>query len=450
VKPVNERVLSVALLQSEREVLHTPGLDLSAFLASDPRWDVQLFTDRNFEGLAETATHFDCLVLGFNVLYLTRSLREMLAARPPGTGMVILHQLRSEALAFLPEDLRVGVTEIDARRDRVLTPLDRAAESEILLSWPEPVAVDEIDGVTGLAGSAICYLDSSRPGRWRAVFEIEHEGKRLPVVVRTLRSVEPGVVVCNLWLEPTRASHAALLGNAIRYAALGFPEIAVVGEADGDGMDLLARKVRLQGTKVVQLRSESLFEAEPFGRWPLRDVSRAVVGRDRVVPPAWKEGGGTLIRVGDGGELDITGGAPDATWVAQQWAVWFSATDPATWHGGVDEKGDKQKGSIFQSRGVLRMLGWMHAGGDAVGRLKCPPPDHYARELGMMIALRIDPDGSVEGTISSTAAALDIHTITRGRALAEQSAARLRSWLLKALEDAAATSLPTSSTSLAA
>ncbi|MDQ3982717.1 MAG: hypothetical protein M3271_08575 [Actinomycetota bacterium] len=437
---MNERVLSVALLQSEREVLHTPGLDLSAFLASDPRWDAQLFTDRNFEGLAETATHFDCLVLGFNVLYLTESLRQMLQARPPGTGLVILHQLRSEALAFLPEDLRVGVTEVDARHDRVLTPLNRAAENEILLSWPEEVAVDEIDGATGLAGSAICYLDKTRPGRWRTVLEIEHEAKRMPVVVRTLRSVEHGVVICNLWLEPSRTAHAALLGNAIRYAALGFPEIAVVGESDGDGMDLLARKIRVQGTKVVQLRPGEAVDADPFQSWPLRDVSRAVVGRNQVVPPEWKEGGGTLIRVGESEELSITGGAPDATWVAQQWAAWFSATDPARWHGGTDKAGEVQKGSIFQSRGVLRVLDWMQREG-RVARLKCPPPERYAGQLGMMIGLRIDPDGGVEGTISSTAAALDIHELAGGRALTEGSVAQLRAWLAKALQDVGEMSL---------
>ncbi len=439
---VNERPLSIALLQSEREVLHTPGLDLSAFLTSDPRWDAQLLTDRDFDGLAETASQFDCLVFGFNVLHLSARLRAMLELKPPETGMVILHQLTKEALAFLPEELRVGVVPVDEKKDRVLTPLNRRPGDEILLSWPEDVAVEDVAGSAGVAGSALCYLDNSSRGRWRTVFEVEHDTKRLPVAVRTMRSAPHRIVICNLWIEPTRPAHAALLGNMIRFAALGFPDVAVVAGGTDDGMALLAQKLRVQGTKVVEVREDGPPSPASFSEWPLRDVRRVVVPGDQELPPSWMERGGTVVRVGSAGAVSITGGAPDTAWVAQQWAVWFTSVAPATWHGGMDAAGTKHVGSVFQSRAVLRMLGWIDRHrGSGLNDLECPPPQGFARELGAMIALRIDPDGSLEGTVSATAGARDIHLLTGGTALTKATAARLDSWLLAALREEAQTSL---------
>lgn len=388
------------------------------------------------------ASQFDCLVFGFNVLHSSEPLRAMLELKPPDTGMVILHQLTKESLAFLPEDLRVGVVPVDEKKDRALTPLNRKASDEILLSWPEGVAVEDVAGSAGVTGSALCYLDNSRPGRWRTVLEIEHDTKRLPVAVRTMRSAPRRIVICNLWIEPTRPSHAALLGNMIRFAALGFPDVAVLGGATDDGMALLAQKLRVQGTKVVELRDNAPAGPGAFSEWPLRDVRRVVVSGEQQVPPSWMERGGTVVRVGSAGEVSITGGAPDTAWVAQQWAVWFTSVAPATWHGGTDAAGKKHVGSVFQSRAVLRMLDWIDRHrGSGLNVLECPPPQRFARELGMMMALRIDPDGSLEGTVSATAGARDINFLTGGTALTKTSAAKLDSWLAAALRDEAQTSL---------
>jgi hypothetical protein len=432
---VNERIFSVALVQSEQEVLHTPALDLSAFLASDPRWEVQLFTDRNFEGMVETASHFDCLILGFNVVHQTRELREMLEQSMPDTGVVVLHQLKSEAISFLPVDLRVEVCTLHERKERVVLPTARPSEEEVLLNWPETVPVEEVGGGRGLSGSALCYLEGKRPEKWRSFLDIEEDGRRFPVGLRTLMTDRPRVVICNLWLEPAIQSHAALVANMIRYCAVGIPDVAVLRRDAEDGLGLLARKVELQGANVSQLQIDKEKSGSPFLQWPLRSINRAVVADDYNVDEEWCKRGGILITVTESGELSLSGGNVDEYWIAERWAAWYSAVESVEWHGGTNRRGRKRPGSIFQSRAVLRMLSWfVTEAATAARRLQIRAPEDFASVLSKFISPRVKLNGSAEGTVSTTAAVFDIHTLTNELTLSTKDARRVEGWLRNTFE----------------
>lgn len=448
---LKDRSLSIALVQSENEVLHTPAFDLSAFLASDPdKWDLQLFTDRNFEGLIETAGQFDCLILGFNVLHLTRELVETLEASLPDTGILVLHQLTDKALRFLPPDLGVKVGRLPDTEEHVVLPVQVEPDDEILFRWPERVETDLVEaeraaspGSTATAthqleGYALCYLEEAVGNRWRRFLEVEHDGHRRAVGIRTPRTRHPGILLCNLWLEPSREDHAALLTNMVRYCARGVPDVAVLTPGGDARLDVLARKVSLQGIRVVQVPAPDPSEPSPFERWPLRRVERAVVDENRAVDDRWRQRGGVVVRVAESGDLSLSGGQSDQLWVATCWAAWFSAVPPQRWHGGrVEGEDEPSRGSIFQSRAILRMLDWIaQQPAEAVGSLALPVPATFAPYLGALVAPRVNPDGGVDGTISSTTAAWDINALTGDNALTDKTEARMEKWLRDSFRDA--------------
>lgn len=437
---------SVALVQSELEMLNTPGNELSGFLLGRPDlWRAEVFTERTFEAALGSASRFDCVILGFNAVYQSEAIQEALTDWTDMTGLLVLHQLKQRGLSFLPPDLTVTLNELREEVRGAVVHKHTRPQDEILLNWPEPVA--EPAAALGTVMSAVmCHLSTREAGTWRTSLELEVGTQRLPVLLRTSSVRRPRVIVCTLQLEPRKPLHAALLRNMITYCAAGWPEIAVAlgGGAEANESADIARKLRVQGANAVELPLEEP-GALRFDAWPLRGVHEVVVREewapDEVLesPEAreWLEVGNTLVRVGNGG-LTFHHGASDAHLAGARWATWFHGVDHASWHGGSSRDGQEQPGSIFATRAVLRVLELLareetHAHPE---RLGLPSPSAFAEPAAALLERRRTARPSFEATISTYAAALDVVKLLGGPGVAPELARYVDGWLRDAFEDA--------------
>src|SRR4029450_3427325 len=108
-----------------------------------------------------------------------------------------------------------------------------------------------------LAGAeAFCGLWPSPTSEWRTGLEVQHGGRRVPVLLRAGSGRrDPPVVVCTVLLQPRKEVHRQLLGNILSWCVSGRPEALVVGdEASADEARLVHRKLRMQGTRAIAER----------------------------------------------------------------------------------------------------------------------------------------------------------------------------------------------------
>jgi hypothetical protein len=439
---------AVALVQSELEMLNTPGNELSAFLLSRPDlWHTEVFTERTFEAVLGSTDRFDCVVLGFNAVYQSEAIQDALTDWLPETGLVVLHQLKQRGLSFLPRDLTVALKEVPSRARRAAAREHSDPLDEILLNWPELVGDPDSEAFGEVVSDVTCYLETLQAGIWRTSLELAAGSNRLPVILRTSSTRRSRVCVCTLQLEPRLPEHASLLRNMITYCAAGWPEIAIVDDA-GDGASLdVARKLRVQGANAVELplaKSTTL----RFDKWPLRGVHEVIVGEarepDRLLREKetrrWLQAGNTLVRLERDG-LTFHHGASDAHLVGQRWSSWFHSADPVVWHGGNDRDGKAWDGTIFGTRAVLRTLELLrrdetHADAE---RLGLEAPSAYADPVIALLRKRQGKRGDVsfEGTISTNAAAYDVLQLL-GREHADgEIAVSVEGWLRLVFKGAA-------------
>ena len=451
---------AVGLLQSESEMLQVPEHDLSAFLEADPRVDVELHTERTVHALLDSPDRFDCVVVGYNAAHKSPEIREALKARPPEVGLCVLHQMSAEAFGFLPAD--------DALRFAAVRPppepeIARQLEvaGEILLNWPAAVEL----GGAGLAHS-VAYggVIPASPGRWRTVLEISGPRRRLPVMLRSPTGRRPPRVVCTALLAPRHPAHAALIGNIVLWCAAGRPSAVVVGAPGDPAAAVVHRKLRLQGARAVAQDVEEPAGLD-FGRWPLRGVKDVVVphGWDPTSTPGWPEedphgarpwlsDGGRIAVLGRTGELTIHHAESDVHWVARRWAAWFGATPAEVWCGGR-ARGRGHEGSIIASRAVVLVLAALDgsapaaraaglpgaarvlaglgagAGGFDPEQLGLPPATTYLEPVQRLLRRRIADADNVDGTVSTTVAALDLDDLLGGQALEPETRERVLTWL---------------------
>jgi hypothetical protein len=439
---------AIALIQSELEMLNTPGNELSSFLLSRPDlWRTEVFTERTFEGALRSTDRFDCVVLGFNAVYQSEAIQEALTDWLPETGLVVLHQLRQSGLSFLPPDLTVALEELSARVNQAAPREYSDPRDEILLNWPEPVGDPESPAFGTIVSDVTCYLETLQAGVWRTSLELAVGNERLSVVLRTLSTRKSRVCVCTLQLEPRQPEHASLLRNMITYCAAGWPEIAIVDDAGGGASVDIARKLRVQGANAIELplaKSAAL----RFDKWPLRGVQEVIVNEarepDRILRAKetrrWLQAGNTLVQLEADG-LTFHYGASDAHLVGQRWSAWFHAADPVVWHGGKDRDGKTWDGTIFGTRAVLRMLALLHRDetrADAA-RLGLEAPSAYADPVLAMLRRRKGKrdDVSFEGTISTSAAAYDVLQLLGGEHRDDEIASSVMPWLRGAFDRAA-------------
>ncbi len=435
---------SLALVQSEMEMLQTPGNELSAFLLGRPElWRAEVYTERTFEAALRSAERFDCVVLGFNAVYQSEAIQRALASGLPGTGTLVLHQLQQKGVSFLPADLALRLSPIAGGTREAVAHNHTDPDDEILLNWPERVADGGSAPVSPVSGAAICHLDAPNTGVWRTSLEVVLDDKRAPVVLRTSSLRSPRLIVCTLQLEPRKKHHASLLRNMITYCAAGWPEIAVIEEVGGGRGKEIARRLRVQGTNVVELLVDAPGPLS-FDDWPLRGVHEVVVDErwdpDELLrsddAKRWLDLGNTIVRL-DGDRLTFRHGASDSHVVAQRWATGFHAFDPRIWHGDPDDE-EHYPGSIFGTRAVLRVLALLKRDGTRVqpDRLGLQPPAHFV-EPALALLMRRWQASKFEGTISTHAAAYDVLCLVGGEDSNPDLATYLKEWLREVFRDAA-------------
>ena len=475
----------IALVQDESEMLLQPAYDLFAFLGDDAQqWlDVELYTERTFEALLHADRQFDCIVIGLNAAWKSKLVRDALSARLPQTGLCVLHQREPGALPFLVEDVGVDVVEFAEPIDRVVVAEKLNSADEILLNWPEPIALEPLPG-SGSGGrparladaEVFCGLERASTSRWRTVLEVHDAQRRVPVLLRTRSGREPPVVVCTVLLQPRHAGHAVLLRNILMWCVSGRPEALVVGDAGSAGQArLVHRKLRMQGTKAVATRVDDASDLD-FTLWPFRGIGDIVIPveidptaaegwpeRDPANVREWLRGGGRILRLGPGEQVTVTHGESDAHWVTRRWAAWFLSKPEAVWHGG-DAHGRPYRGSLIGTRAVLRFLAALHDGAkrdrpsqpgsvamrhvfetlEAEGsnvepeRFALRPPTAYLTPVAALLRSRhsesSEPLQHVDYSVSTTCAVLDIDALTGGEALSRATVAGLTAWLHEQFE----------------
>jgi hypothetical protein len=426
--PWDPPVADVGLVQDEAEAARTPAYDLFPHLKKQPaRWRVQLHNERTYGGAVLGPRAGGALVLGYNVLHFNDAIKSALAAQPPKTHLIVLHQMSLDSLAFLGDEFAIELRAVPGKAsNHAWVPRERAAAQsrplqEPLLNWPDPV--DELP----LEARAVRWLDFEPGSAWRVVLEARRGNQRLPVLVRTAADLHAQrVVVCTLLLEPRNPSHAALLANMLTYATFGWPEVAVL-ERDAPASFEVSRivdRLRAQGAPTIAIAAR---EPISFERWPLAGVQRVVVSanvstdaiRDADGGAQWLVAGGSIVRVA-GNEVSVHTGTSDALWVARRWAVWFNGVAPESW-----------LSSIFATRAVLETLevmGGRFAQREEAERLGLEAPSRFERKVAALLSRRMR-HGNVDHTIGATAAACDLHRLTGGRALTEWSASRAAQWL---------------------
>jgi hypothetical protein len=442
-------------------MVQVPEYDLSSVLEGDPRWDVELYTERTVDVLLDSPDRFDCIVVGYNAAYKSAAIRDGLRARPPGVGLCVLHQLRAEGLSFLSGDVGVRFEVLGGPTAPVSVAANLDPTAEILLNWPGAVGLDGSELSASAAYAGVIPVSRSR---WRTLLEVRGARRRVPVLLRTHTGRWPPVVLSAALLAPRHPAHAALLGNMVLWCAAGRPTAVVVDTPSSPDAPVVHRKLRLQGTRAIAHRVADESELD-FDRWPLRGTRDVMLppGWDPTAKPGWPQedprnakpwlrDGGRIVLLGPGDSLTIRHGESDAHWVAQRWAAWFDSTPPATWHGG-QAGGRHHPGSIVATRSVLRMLAALHDRGGAARlpgmhgarrvldaleereagvrpmALGLPPPAAMAGPVGRLLVRRIGDADNVDGTVSATVAALDIDALLDRGVLPDGTRERLEAWL---------------------
>ena len=449
---------SVALLQSESEMMQVPEYDLLPALELDKTWDVELFTERTVDALLDSAERFDCVVVGYNAAHKSDQIRNALTSRPPGVGLLVLHQLEPSGLSFIASEGLRAIRLRPPANHALLVP-EVVAHDEILLNWPWRLELTKVDNTRCLPHSIAHLGVVQQPGgTWEAVFETRYGHRRLPVVLRTDARARVATAVCTVLLAPRHEDHLKLLTNLLMWCAAGRPS-AVVIEAPGESnASIVHRKLRLQGVKAVVERVAA--DELDFERWPVWGARDALLpaALDPTQAPGWPREdpchakpwlrrGHRIVLLGRDDSLTIRHGESDAHWVAGRWATWFNSVPTVIWHGGRG-----QPGSIVATRAILRVLSALHRvrrettlpglatahgvldGLEEAGTgidpraLGLPEPGRYVQPVGRMLAARIGPDDNVDDTVSATVAALDIDALLGGDVLGDRRG-RLKAWL---------------------
>ncbi len=462
---------SVALVQNESEMIQAPGFDLSSFLSAECRpWDVDLYTERTLDTLIRAAGHYDCIVIGYNATHNSSLIVEQLGQQLSETPLCVLHQINAEGLSFLQEDLALQHVNLgDAWNRQVMVAAGLEMAEEIVLNWPHPFELDappsphdehrsmkgrevasfqqvqisvphvakrsagvrEVTVAMLRDGGALCAAKPSGAGRWRTILEVDHDERRLPVLLRTSSRKKPRVLVCTALLDHAHPGHAALLDNIVMWCAAGRPTTAVITGSRPDEAGHVHRTLRLQGTRSILHESEEV----DLMSWPCRGVSHVVLARaddptehDGSVSSEsaaeWMKRDGTIVVVEPtpgGADPDVTVkhcAVSDELWVARLWGTWFSGIPPATWLG--DEQ---HSASIVRSKAVLQVLDEVnHLGAEQLERLRAkgsgeepdgtrtgyPDPTEFREQMTQLLEQRIGNGDNCEETIATTIACMDI------------------------------------------
>jgi hypothetical protein len=461
-------IFSIALVQSETEMLHAPAHDLGPMLTDCQNVAHTLFTERTFSTLFDPDAAYDCIVIGHNAIHESEALLRALTNRLPHAGLCILYQHGPGSLDFMVDDigLRIERSEHDFVDVEVAAKLD--PDGEVLLNWPNAItgpvssgagsqrrfsskrfsreqnsaAPDVQEALMGV--SAVRVLRPTPNSEWRTICEAEDRRRRLPVLVRTRMTRRPAVAATTMMLEPRNAQHRNLLLNMIMWCAGGRPDVAVVHSGGEEQASKIVRKLWMQGSFAIRHEARTPEQADSRS-WPLRGVPDIVLtdGTSLERTDEWLRGGGRLIHLEDDG-LRIEHRQTDARWVMDRWAAWFQSVPSEIWHGG-NIGGRFHPGSVFATRAVLWTLREIRArqsaehGTDGAGAssLPLPAPESFTRQVREMLRIRFGRHTHLERTIAQTVAAIDVDDLLGGNALEAAKRDGVEAWLEERFASAA-------------
>ncbi|HEX8075942.1 MAG TPA: hypothetical protein VF545_13290 [Thermoleophilaceae bacterium] len=412
-------------------MLQQPAHDLRAFLSARKQWDVEFFTELTFGGLMDSEARFDCVVLGYNAAHKSKRIRDALTRALPDAGLCVLHQMGLDSLSFMTGEVGVSVRQLEAEAESVRVAAGRDAEAEILLQWPQPTGIEDDLAVC----TAVRGLTPSAESTWRTVLEVSEGDEQIPVLLRS-RIGQRRAVACTALLQHRLPPHAALLDNAIMWAAGARPDAVIAAPASFERADLVQRKLHLQGTTAIVERIDAESDLD-FEEWPLRGVSTLILppgvdptartGEEGERVSAWLRQGGRLAWLRDDG-IEVRHGAPDVRWAAEGWAAWFATRAEVDWHGG-ERDGEVRKGSIVRSRAMLEVLDYLKRSEVDLGRLGLSDPAVYANPIRRLLHERV-PIDNCDATVGTTVNALELDRLVGYGALSRGKRDRVSAWLV--------------------
>ena len=418
-------VLRVGILRSESETMNNPAWDAVRMLRKDPRFRIDIFDDRNHEALFNSQHYFDCIILAHNVTLHNPALLEAVERTEFTAGLVIMQQREWPAGLQLQSELKVEIEDFDEESTQATLASNRSASQEVLLNWPNCILeTKEIFEARALRG-----LVPREQSGWRVILDAENrEGIRVPVLIRSAVSHTHRVAMTTLLLDVGEASHCNLMSNMAYFCGAGRPDTVIVS-SDEMWRVAVARKLRLRGVAAVSMPASG--SIPPFGAWPLRGVAEVFAKQQETLDRAWLEdydvaewltGGGRLVRVSAKGRSEIVYQAPDLDWVARRFAAVLHA------------KSDSWHQSIMASRAVLSTLAELALKFSDMRRFGFPNAEIYRSQIRGLVSKRLGVHDSIDGTLATTAAAMDLNEVIPG-VLNDEELARVRGWLSRRFED---------------
>jgi len=278
--------MRIAVILDGTELARQTDADISgcferccAQLAADGLDAVPVYiTDEMITGLTGQLDRdtYACVVIASNALNAGRIEHALVQGRAAlrayldaGGGLVLLHQIVPD-LSVLPLDQLPGFAGRRSPRG-VATVLDA---DDILLSYPEPVAVDAFrDG--GLPGPPSLYYRAIPAGSLPDAFKPVLACGTDILIARSYDHESQRVVIATMPLDWQRAYD--VLTNILRFAALGSPRRMLLRDDFSTTRGLLTRWLTADGGTSVRALPAPGAGFGPSERWLLRNVELAVV-----------------------------------------------------------------------------------------------------------------------------------------------------------------------------
>lgn len=308
----------VALIQDGTEVARQKYADVADFfrdcctaLSNEGlTYSLEIFTDDAVGFLLNgiSQDQFDCLVFASNALLSDgvrvavvrhgQSLKDYLSS---GGGLILLHQIRPGVEDMLPPDLRPEVAD---RADWGEDTADAEDADDVLLRYPEPVAVDRLCDSGHDFGPRPLFWKTLRreslpPKLWPIL--TQHGGGRGVLLARTRSRSPERAVIATMPLDWQR--NTGLVKNALRYACLGEPRRLLWRRESTPRTEIFLRWIYMDGATAV--RPVPTGDLAGIDQWLLATIGVCIVQPDdfdqiraRPEVQTFLSRGGTLITAG--------------------------------------------------------------------------------------------------------------------------------------------------------